>query len=225
MNNDDAPDAANEEVALALDLDVLPLLIQYHLSNEHFSPEHVAYQQMFQLMLTGLYGDDRKFPKHLVEHVRGFETLKSFLSTFQNKFGRASIDLLRGRGGTGGAPESPSEVFKRRNMGVFSVSTLAREKPQRTITPGVQSADLLNLFAALKRETAASWSPVLGKRSYLIVGSWDGAAIAAGLQTDEQRMCNVGLVGTEQTVLEAAMVSKMTEDEVSYEVLGRAGST
>jgi hypothetical protein len=208
-------DAVNEEVPLALDLDVLPLLIQYHLNNESLSTDHVSYQQMFQLMLSALYGDDRKFPSHLLEHVGHFQTLKSFLSTFQNRFGGASIDLLRGRGAFGGAPESPSEVFRWRNFGAMSLRQLTRDKPQRSMTQGVQSVDLLNLFAGLDRVDAANYSPLPGKKAYLIVGSWDGAAIAAGFQTDEQRKCNIGLVDKEQTVQEAAMFSKATDDEVS----------
>jgi hypothetical protein len=205
--------AVEEEEVLPLDLDILSLLVQYHVREGNIGPEHVAYQSLYHLLLSATFGHEN-FPKALREHAGNFEHLKSIQETLQLRTSRATMELLRGRGAAAGAPTSPFDVLRRRNFGLFSTTTVTRNLPQRCLSDGAQITDVLNFAAGLKGANALNFSPVHGKRVYPVVLSMDGAAISAGLQTDEQRLVNVGLVGGDQTVGDVKMLRRMSEEEV-----------
>jgi hypothetical protein len=206
------------ERVMPIEWDILPLLAQYHIDCGNFDPKHVAYQQLFHLLLVGIYGHEN-FPKEMREQVQDFANLKSMQETIQLLKGRAMTDLLRGRCGVGGYPSTPADVFKTRNYGGISSKTVSRSLPQRNVKAGPQITDILNLFAALKSAKALSFSPTRSRLVYPVVLGMDGAAISPGLQTDEQRLVNVGLVGDEQTVQDVEAINKLSEEEVRLKLV------
>ena len=188
-----------EDVELELDLDLVPLLLQYALSSGMLAEDHVAVLSMKRMLL-------RAFRMEHAVPPEVFENLKSFGVTKQKRLGRKATYLDRGRSEAGLSPGwQAADFFALTNGGGYGVRTIINEMAAAPAEPGPQITDYLNMLevARSRRGFGSTWAPNSSTCVTLGVAAFDGMLTRLGHVTDEATMTNRGSLGHDVHVEEA----------------------
>ena len=185
--------AADGHVSMDIELDPLAAEIQYAVQLGIFSPQHVAYQNVWRLLLRA-QGKEDTVPRET------FDALRSIDETHFILCGKRCAHLRHGAGAAGSdqlaSSQSPKEFIESHNGGHFHPRTIQRGLPAAFTEEGMQVIDLLNFMEGCRAiKLGVSYTTKSGKFVTVAFNAFDGMMIKKGFDVDSAAGRVIGAKG------------------------------
>lgn len=187
--------------------DELVVLLDYCLAHDIISNRHVAYQNLFRLLVCALNLQSKAPPN-------AFRELMNFDYERCNKFGLAAAEFEVGAGCSGNQQHhiDPKTYVRLHNSGSYSVRQLRRFRPPTNYKPGIDLPLFIDFCRGVQQSSTKACVAIGKKQSVFGTLAGDGMVIEKGLAFGQDELWGLakGPVGAD----EAKRVLAMNADDL-----------